>query len=78
MVGRPKGLPKTGGRQKGTPNKPTFDLRALVTADGITPLGYMLAVLNSKNASDKDRRCPNSLTGEAVADNARARTPTSP
>jgi hypothetical protein len=27
-VGRPKGLPKTGGRQKGTPNKITAEKRA--------------------------------------------------
>lgn len=26
-MGRPKGLPKTGGRQKGSPNKVTTDLR---------------------------------------------------
>ena len=28
--GRPKGLPKTGGRQKGTPNKFTKDLREAI------------------------------------------------
>lgn len=27
MTGRPKGLPKTGGRQKGTPNKRTALLK---------------------------------------------------
>ena len=39
MAGRPKGTPKTGGRQKGTPNKFTGELRemvlnALATAGG--------------------------------------------
>lgn len=29
MPGRPKGLPKTGGRQKGTPNKATADIKAV-------------------------------------------------
>ncbi|MCY1285671.1 hypothetical protein D9M69_491140 [compost metagenome] len=29
MAGRPKGLPKTGGRRKGTPNKATVDVKAL-------------------------------------------------
>lgn len=29
-VGRPKGLPKTGGRAKGTPNKVTKDLRGII------------------------------------------------
>ena len=28
--GRPAGTPKTGGRQKGTPNKVTADVKALV------------------------------------------------
>jgi hypothetical protein len=28
LIGRPKGLPKTGGRAKGTPNKVTRDIRA--------------------------------------------------
>lgn len=27
-IGRPKGIPKTGGRQKGTPNRITKDVRA--------------------------------------------------
>jgi hypothetical protein len=27
MAGRPKGLPKTGGRQKGTPNKATVAVK---------------------------------------------------
>jgi hypothetical protein len=30
MAGRPKGLPKTGGRKKGSPNKVTKDLRAAI------------------------------------------------
>lgn len=29
-VGRPKGLPKTGGRQKGTPNKLTISLKSAI------------------------------------------------
>lgn len=29
-VGRPKGQPKTGGRQKGTPNKITGDLKNMI------------------------------------------------
>ena len=28
-MGRPKGLPRTGGRVKGTPNKATADIKAL-------------------------------------------------
>lgn len=30
MAGRPKGLPKTGGRAKGTPNKISGDLRSMI------------------------------------------------
>ena len=48
--GRPKGLPKTGGRQKGSLNKPTQVLRAAEKAaeqkGNLTPLAYLLAVIN--------------------------------
>ncbi|EKT4106588.1 hypothetical protein QEG46_002584 [Stenotrophomonas maltophilia] len=30
MAGRPKGLPKTGGRQKGVPNKINRDLKEMI------------------------------------------------
>ena len=30
-MARPKGIPKTGGRQPGTPNKTTAELRAFLT-----------------------------------------------
>lgn len=33
-VGRPKGLPRTGGRKPGTPNKVTADVRALAQKYG--------------------------------------------
>ena len=32
MAGRPKGLPKTGGRQKGTPNRVTSAVRDAILA----------------------------------------------
>jgi hypothetical protein len=34
---RPKGLPKTGGRQKGTPNKRTLGLQMGLVASGAPP-----------------------------------------
>jgi len=34
MAGRPKGLPKTGGRRKGTPNKATADIKAIAQQYG--------------------------------------------
>jgi hypothetical protein len=54
-VSRPKGLPKTGGRQKGTQNKRTRDFHAAVSEAGLTPLEYMLAVLRDKTV-DPERR----------------------
>src|SRR5262249_46740310 len=44
---RPKGVPKTGGRQKGVTNRATRERQAEVAASGQTPLGHMLAVLNN-------------------------------
>lgn len=34
MAGRPKGTPKTGGRQKGSPNKLTADIKVLAQSFG--------------------------------------------
>ena len=45
MAGRPKGLPKTGGRQKGSVNKATAAKVAEVAASGLTPLDYLLGVM---------------------------------
>ena len=50
-----KGLPKTGGRQKGVPNKRTRDFHAAVSEAGVTPLEYMLAVLRDESV-DAERR----------------------
>lgn len=36
---------KTGGRQKGTPNKATAAKQAEIAASGLTPLDFMLTVL---------------------------------
>lgn len=56
--GRPKGLPKTGGRKPGTPNK-VKGKRQLVAeahAAGLeTPLDYMLRVMRDKRTPDARR-----------------------
>lgn len=39
---------KTGGRQKGTPNKATAAKAAEIAASGLTPLDYMLSVLRDE------------------------------
>jgi len=49
MAGRPKGYPKTGGRQKGTPNKATAARAAEIAASGLTPLDFMLKVMRDEN-----------------------------
>jgi hypothetical protein len=40
---------KTGGRQKGTPNKRTQEVVARIEASGLTPLDYMLKVMRDEN-----------------------------
>lgn len=55
MAGRPKGLPKTGGRKKGSPNKAAVATAAEIAASGLTPLDYMLSVLRDENKSDDER-----------------------
>ena len=52
MAGRPKGLPKTGGRKPGVPNKLTVERQAQVAASGLTPLDYMLRVMRDEQADD--------------------------
>ena len=53
MAGR--GNPKTGGRQKGTPNKVTGAMRDEITASGETPLAYMVRIMRDEGAPT-DRR----------------------
>ena len=44
---RPKGTPKTGGRQKGTPNKRSLAQQSKAAKGGIMPLDYMLKVMRA-------------------------------
>src|SRR6187200_1035353 len=43
---RPKGLPKTGGRQKGAVEK--IRREAILAAQGITPLDYMMGIVRNE------------------------------
>jgi hypothetical protein len=43
---RPKGLPKTGGRQKGAVDK--IKREAILAAQGITPLDYMIGIVRNE------------------------------
>jgi len=54
-VSRPKGLPKTGGRQKGVANKRTREIADAAIAQGLTPLEYMLAVLRDETVEPERR-----------------------
>jgi hypothetical protein len=42
--GRKKGTPKTGGRQKGTPNKNSFSVRLALDARGFNLIDEMIAL----------------------------------
>ena len=53
-MSRPKGLPRTGGRQKGTPNKATADIKALAQVHAPQALEE-LARLASEATSEQAR-----------------------
>jgi hypothetical protein len=54
-MSRPRGLPKTGGRQKGVANKRTREIADAAVREGLTPLEWMLQVLRDENV-DPERR----------------------
>src|SRR3954470_18357728 len=49
---RPKGLPKTGGRQKGGVDK--IKREAILAAQGITPLDYLMMLVRAKTEPGLD------------------------
>ena len=53
--GRPKGLPKSGGRKPGTKNKNIEAKEAAIAASGLTPLEYMLEILRDEGNDKKTR-----------------------
>lgn len=44
MAGRPQGLPKTGGRQKGTPNKVTADIKEIAQSFGEEAIKHLVEI----------------------------------
>ena len=50
---RPKGLPKTGGRKKGSKNKVTREIE--LARSGMLPLAYMLKVMRDPKAKVERR-----------------------
>src|SRR3954471_8854634 len=49
---RPKGLPKTGGRQKGCVDK--IKREAILAAQGITPLDYLMMLVRAETEPGLD------------------------
>lgn len=47
-MARPKGTPKTGGRKKGSVNTKTKQIAKIISESGVTPLEYMLNVMNNE------------------------------
>ena len=50
--GRPKGLPKTGGRKKGSVDK--LKREAEIAASGLTPLDYILGIVRAETPPGLD------------------------
>jgi hypothetical protein len=46
---------KTGGRQKGTPNRVTLDIRRTIAESGETPLEYMIRVMRDETVEPSRR-----------------------
>ena len=62
--GRPTGLPKTGGREKGTPNRATLALKEQLDALGCDPLVELAKIaMNQKNAVEIRVRCLSEIAG---------------
>lgn len=51
-IGRPLGLPKTGGRAKGTPNRATQSLREKLAALGCDPMGELVKIAQNSKSED--------------------------
>ena len=67
---RPKGTPKTGGRQKGTPNKRSLAQQSKAAKGGIMPLDYMLKVLRAPlpKTTDPDEKRWHQARKDKMAD----------
>lgn len=57
-MSRPRGLPKTGGRVRGTPNRKTCELAAKLDSLGCDPiLGLARIAMNEATAPELKVRC---------------------
>lgn len=48
--GRPKGLPKIGGRKKGQPNKATKEIKAIAGQHGEEVIGILLGIARASES----------------------------
>lgn len=48
-MARPKGLPKTGGRKKGTPNRTTLEQAQKALGSGLSPLEFLLKEMRDES-----------------------------
>ncbi len=64
-VGRPKGLPKTGGRQKGVLNKITRDIKALAAEHSEDALNTLAQIAKSGESESARVAAANSLLDRA-------------
>lgn len=55
MAGRPKGLPKTGGRKIGTPNKATSDIKALAQQYSEEAVNSLVEIMRDGSAPHASR-----------------------
>ena|SRR5664279_2797895 len=57
-MSRPEGLPKTGGRERGTPNKRTLDLAHKLDALGCDPIAGLAGIaMAAETAPELKVRC---------------------
>jgi len=57
-MSRPTGLPKTGGRERGTPNKRTLDLAQKLEALGCDPIAGLAGIaMAAETAPELKVRC---------------------
>lgn len=54
-VGRPKGLPKTGGRKKGSTNRVTADIKALAQTYGPDAIDVLAEIMKDESAPEAAR-----------------------
>ena len=52
-MSRPQGLPKTGGRQRGVPNKNSFALKELLESQKCEPVTELLKTLPELEAKER-------------------------